>query len=128
LVLHQPIETTAVTGEVERREESSLKFIKVLGVVLLCIASLAVLLAVVIPTAAILFLSFLGKGLESTFHSLWRVLRWLSIQILGFPSLLVWGCSLFSAGQFVVSRGACDQTPDKRGYRPSEIDLGHGAD
>lgn len=31
-------------------------------VVLLCIASLAVLLAVVIPIAAILFLSFLGQG------------------------------------------------------------------
>jgi hypothetical protein len=37
-------------------------FIKVLGVVILCIASLAVLLAVVLPIAASLFLRFLGPG------------------------------------------------------------------
>ena len=39
-----------------------MKVIRVLGVVLLCVASLAVLLTVVIPVAAILFLSFLGQG------------------------------------------------------------------
>lgn len=43
-------------------KQVQVNFIKLLGVVILCIASLAVLLAVALPIAAILFLGFLGPG------------------------------------------------------------------
>jgi hypothetical protein len=43
-------------------KQVQVNFIKVLGIVILCIASAAVLLAVVLPIGAILFLGFPGPG------------------------------------------------------------------
>ena len=68
-----------------------------LGVALLCIASLAVLLTVVIPIAAILFLSVLGQGVGIALpSSLMRSAMvayshpWLSL-VIGLGLLIVFG-------------------------------------
>ena len=94
------------------RRESSLKFIRVLGIVLLCIASLAVLLAVVIPIAAILFLSFMGKGIgialpSSLMRSAMVVYShpWFSL-VIGLGLLIVFGLAARRLAR------ACDQSPD----------------
>jgi|HubBroStandDraft_6_1064221.scaffolds.fasta_scaffold1929741_1 hypothetical protein len=54
-----------------RYEGVQVNFVKVLGVVILCIASLAVLLAVVLPIAAL----FLGQGvgIDVPFPKVWLV-------------------------------------------------------
>jgi hypothetical protein len=76
-------------------------FIKAVGVVLLCISSLAVFLAVVLPIAASLFLGFLGPGVGidlpfSLAHSakVWLGFvfsyPWLSI-VLGLGLVIVFG-------------------------------------
>jgi hypothetical protein len=71
-------------------------FVKMLGVVSLCIASLAVLLAVVLPLAASLFLGFLGQGvgIDLPFSKAWLVFvfsyPWASL-VLGLGLVIVFG-------------------------------------
>jgi len=71
-------------------------FIKGLGVVILCIASLAVLLAVVLPIAASLFLGLLGPGvgIDLPFSKVWLVFvfsyPWFSL-VLGLGLVIVFG-------------------------------------
>ena len=73
-----------------------MNFIKLLGVVILCIASLAVLLAVVLPISAILFLGFLGQGvgIDLPFSKAWLVFvlsyPWSSL-VLGLGLVIVFG-------------------------------------
>jgi hypothetical protein len=73
-------------------------FIKVLGIVILCIASLAVLLAVVLPIAPSLFLGFLGSGIgiDLPFSKAWFVFvfsyPWFSL-VLGSGLVIVFGWS-----------------------------------
>jgi hypothetical protein len=75
-------------------KQVQVNFIKVLGVVILCIASLAVLLAVVLPIAAILFLGS-GVGIDVPFSArVWLVFvfsnPWFSL-IFGLGLIIVFG-------------------------------------
>ena len=83
----------AVIGDVGAGEEVLVKFIKMLVVALLCIASLVVLLAVVLPIAASLFLGLLepGVGIDLPFSLDSLRKSGLSIPILGSLSSLVLG-------------------------------------
>jgi hypothetical protein len=79
---------------VERREGFQVNFVKVVGIVLLCIASLAVMLAVVLPIAASLFLGP-GIGIDLPFSAkVWLVFvfsnLWFSL-VLGLALVFVSG-------------------------------------
>jgi hypothetical protein len=80
-----------------RYEGVQVNFIKLLVVVILCIASVAVLLAVVLPIAAFLFLGFLGPGIgiDVPFSvNVWLVFvfsyPWFSL-VLGLGLVIVFG-------------------------------------
>jgi hypothetical protein len=95
---------------VERREGVQVNFIKVLGVVLLCIASLAVLLAVVLPIAASLFLGFLGPGIGIDLPFSAKV--WL-VFVFSYP----WFSLVLGLGLVIVSGWAAWRLA--RGLRPN---------
>jgi hypothetical protein len=73
-------------------------FIKLLGIVILCVASLAVLLAVVLPLAASLFLGS-GVGIDVLFSArVWLVFvfsnAWFSL-VLGLGMVIVFGWAVW---------------------------------
>lgn len=98
----------AAIGDVNAEKQVQVNFIKLLGIAILCIASVAVLLAFVLPIAAL----FLGRVSELMFHLLRKSGLSLFFHILGSPSSLAWEWSLFSDGQHRGWRGACDQMRD----------------